>query len=68
MAGMSVPERCLTALHHAGKASTGEIAKAVCEPSGIIAARMLGLEDAGKVRRIDGGAGRGSVARWEIVR
>lgn len=68
MAGLSIAERCLTVLNHKGRATTGEIADAVREPSGIVAGRLNELMARSAVRRIDGAAGRGSKAVWEVVR
>lgn len=68
MAGLSVAERCLTALNHLGRADTGRIADAVRERSGIVAGRLQELRSRGLVRRLDDGEGRGSIAEWEVVR
>lgn len=66
---VSIPTRILSLLSRSTTPlATGEIAEKLQKRSGVIAARMLELEDRGQVVRTDGSWGRGSRAVWRAVR
>jgi len=64
---MSGATDCIAALRRHGPLRTAQLAEMTCDHSGGVARTMAGLISDGRVKRIDGGSGRGSIALYALV-
>ena len=64
---MSGPTDCIAALRRHGPLRTAQLAEMTCDHSGDVARTMVGLIHEGRVKRIDGRTGRGSVALYALA-
>jgi hypothetical protein len=64
---MSGATDCLAALRKHGPLRTAQLVEMTCDHGGGVARNMAKLIEQGRVRRIDGGAGRGSIALYALV-